>query len=50
MTRKLATCGITLQEAVDATKFNNEYFMKHRKGVKNGGARFLNVLQGARSY
>ena len=42
-----AACQITtLQEAVDATKFNNEYFMKHRKGVKNGGARFLNVLQG----
>ena len=40
-------CGITtLQEAVDATKFNNEYFMKHRKGVANGGAKFLNVLQG----
>jgi len=40
-------CQITtLQEAVDATKFNNEYFMKHRKGVKNGGAKFLNVLQG----
>lgn len=40
-------CGITtLQEAVDATKFNNEYFMKHRRGVKNGGAKFLNVLQG----
>jgi hypothetical protein len=40
-------CGITtLQEAVDATKFNNEYFMKNRRGVKNGGARFLNVLQG----
>ena len=40
-------CQITtLQEAVDATKFNNEYFMKHRRGVKNGGARFLNVLQG----
>jgi hypothetical protein len=40
-------CGITtLQEAVDATKFNNNYFMKHRKGVKNGGTRFLNVLQG----
>jgi hypothetical protein len=36
----------TLQEAVDATKFNNEYFMKHRRGVKNGGAKFLNVLQG----
>ncbi len=37
---------LALQQAVDATKFNNEYFMKHRKGVKNGGARFLNVLQG----
>lgn len=37
----------TYQEAVDATKFNNDYFMKHRKGVKNGGAKFLNVLQGA---
>lgn len=42
-----AACGITtLTEAVEATKFNNNYFMKHRKGVKNGGARFLNVLQG----
>jgi hypothetical protein len=42
-----AACQITtLQEAVDATKFNNEYFMKHRKGVANGGAKFLNVLQG----
>jgi hypothetical protein len=42
-----AACQITtLQEAVDATKFNNEYFMKHRRGVRNGGARFLNVLQG----
>jgi len=41
-------CGITtLEEAVDATKYNNDYFMKHRKGVKNGGAKFLNVLQGA---
>ena len=41
-------CGIkTLEEAVDATKFNNEYFMKHRKGVANGGVRILNVLQGA---
>ena len=40
-------CGIkTLQEAVDATKYNNEYFMKHRRGKKNGGAKFLNVLQG----
>ena len=41
-------CGITtLEEAVDATKYNNDYFMKHRKRVKNGGAKFLNVLQGA---
>jgi hypothetical protein len=40
-------CQITtLQEAVDATKFNNEYFMKHRKGVRNGGTKILNVLQG----
>ena len=40
-------CGIkTLDQAVAATKFNNEYFMKHRRGVKNGGAKFLNVLQG----
>jgi hypothetical protein len=37
---------LALQQAVDATKFNNEYFMQHRRGVKNGGARFLNVLQG----
>lgn len=37
---------LALQQAVDATKFNNEYFMKHRKGVRNGGAKFLNVLQG----
>ena len=35
------------QELVEATKFNNDYFMKHRKGVENGGAKFLNVLQGA---
>ena len=43
-----AACQITtLQEAVDATKYNNDYFMRHRKGVKNGGAKFLNVLQGA---
>lgn len=41
-------CGITTyQEAVNATKFNNEYFMANRKGVKNGGTRFLNVLQGS---
>ena len=41
-------CQITtLQEAVDATKFNNDYFMANRRGIKNGGAKFLNVLQGA---
>ena len=38
--------NLALQQAVDATKYNNEYFMKHRRGKKNGGARFLNVLQG----
>ena len=42
-----ACCITTYQEAVDATKFNNEYFMTHRKGVKNGGTKFLNVLQGS---
>jgi hypothetical protein len=43
-----AACGITTyDEAVAATKYNNEYFMQHRKGVKEGGAKFLNVLQGS---
>ena len=42
-----ATQISTHDEAVNATKFNMEYFIKHRKGVDNGGARFLNVLQGA---
>jgi hypothetical protein len=37
----------TLQQAVDATKYNNEYFMKHRRGKANGGTKILNVLQGA---
>lgn len=42
-----AACQITtLQEAVDATKFNNNYFMANRRGKNNGGAKFLNVLQG----
>lgn len=41
------TCGIsTHQEAVEATKFNNEYFIANRKGIKNDGAKILNVLQG----
>ena len=43
-----AKCGITtLEEAVEATKYNNDYFMRHRRGIANGGTRFLNVLQGA---
>lgn len=42
-----AACGITvLEEAVSATRYNNLYFMAHRRGKHNGGARFLNVLQG----
>jgi hypothetical protein len=41
-------CGIsTLTDAVAATKYNNEYWMKNRRGVKNGGMKILNVLQGA---
>jgi hypothetical protein len=41
-----AASGITnYEEAVAATKYNNEYFMANRLGVKNGGAKFLNVLQ-----
>ena len=40
-------CGIkTLPEAVAATKYNNEYFMKNRRGKNNGGTKILNVLQG----
>lgn len=40
-------CGIsTLKEAVDATRYNNDYFIKHRRGWQNGGTRILNVLQG----
>ena len=42
-----AACGITtLEEAVAATKFNNEYFMANRRGKNHGGAKYLNVLQG----
>jgi len=37
-----ATGISTYQEAVDATRINNEYFMKHRTGA----CKFLNVLQG----
>lgn len=34
-------------DAVKATEFNNEYFIANRLGVKNGGTKFLNVLQGS---
>jgi hypothetical protein len=38
--------GITTgPEAIAATKYNNEYFINNRIGVKNGGTKFLNVLQ-----
>ena len=39
---KAATGITTYDEAVNATKFNNEYFIKHRTGA----CKFLNVLQG----
>jgi len=40
--------GITdYSHAVDATKYNNEYWITHRKGVAAGGAKLLNVLQGS---
>lgn len=43
-----AACQITTHDqAVEASKFNNEYFIANRKGKDAGGARFLNVLQGA---
>ena len=39
----IAATGIAgYDEAVNATKYNNEYFIKHR----NGNCKFLNVLQG----
>jgi hypothetical protein len=37
----------TYDDAVAATKYNNEYFIRHRKGVEAGGVKFLNVLQGS---
>jgi hypothetical protein len=37
-----ATGISTYQEAVEATKYNNEYWIKHRTGA----CKFLNVLQG----
>jgi hypothetical protein len=41
-------CGIqSYDEAVEATQYNNEYFIANRKGKNNGGTRFLNVMQGS---
>lgn len=41
-------CGVrSYDEAVAATQYNNEYFIKHRKGVSDGGTQFLNVMQGS---
>ena len=37
----------TEQELIDATKYNNEYFIANRKGIDAGGVKILNVLQGA---
>jgi len=35
------------EEAIAATHYNNEYFIKHRRGIDAGGTKILNVLQGA---
>jgi|688.fasta_scaffold17773_5 hypothetical protein len=35
------------EDAVNATIYNNDYFIDNRRGVAEGGARYLNVLQGA---
>ena len=35
------------EEAIAATHYNNEYFIKHRKGIDAGGSKILNVLQGS---
>ena len=41
-------CGVrSYDEAVAATQYNNEYFIKNRKGVNDGGTKFLNVMQGS---
>lgn len=36
----------TYQDAVTATKINNDFFIQNRKGIDAGGCKFLNVLQG----
>lgn len=43
-----AKVGITgHNDAINATHYNNEYYIKNRKGVDEGGMKVLNVLQGA---
>lgn len=43
---RTSTCITTYAEAVEATQFNNEFFIHNRQGHQNGGTRLLNVLQG----
>lgn len=41
-------CGVrSYDQAVTATQYNNEYFIANRKGVNDGGTKFLNVMQGS---
>jgi len=37
----------TFEDCLDKTRFNNDYFIKNRVGVKDGGTKLLNVLQGS---
>jgi len=37
----------TFEDCLDKTRFNNEYFINNRLGVKEGGTKLLNVLQGS---
>jgi hypothetical protein len=36
-----------INEAIEATRYNNEYFINNRLGVGRGGTKILNVLQGS---
>ncbi len=37
----------TFNDCLEKTRFNNDYFIKNRVGAKDGGTKFLNVLQGS---
>ncbi len=37
----------TFEDCLEKTRFNNEYFIQNRLGVKEGGTKLLNVLQGS---